>query len=117
LIESILLIFALGAVSLGAGIRGADFIEIPRPKMVRPLTALVTMLVSFILALVILAPYALYAFTLRDTPISIPVPIPLPKIDLHIALTISTVTAVIITYVFYRIALKNAQDFLIKAEA
>jgi hypothetical protein len=117
LIESILLIFALGAVSLGAGIRGADFVEIPRPKMVRPLTALVTMLVGFILALVILAPYALYAFTLRDTPVSIPVSIPLPKIDLHIALTISTVIAVIITYVFYRIALKNARDFLIKAEA
>ena len=117
LIESILLIFALGAVSLGAGIRGADFVEIPRPKMVRPLTALVTMLVGFILALVILAPYALYAFTLRGTPVSIPVPIPLPMIDLHIALTISTVIAVIITYVFYRIALKNARDFLIKAEA
>jgi len=117
LIESVLLIFALGAVSLGAGIRGADFVEIPRPKMVRPLTVLVTMILCFILAVVILAPSALYVFTLMDTPVPLPIPISIPKIDLHIALTISTVIAIIITYVFYRIALKNAQDFLIKAEA
>jgi hypothetical protein len=114
-IESILLIFALGAVSLGAGIRGADFVEIPRPKMVRPLTALVNMIVCFILALVILAPSALYAFPLMDMPV--PIPLSIPKIDLHIALTMSTVIAIIITYVFYRIALKNAKGFLIKAEA
>jgi len=114
-IESMLLIFVLGAVSLGAGIRGADFVEIPRPKMVRPLTALVNMILCFILALVILAPFASYALTLIDT--SIPAPISIPKIDLHIALTISTVIAIIITYVFYKIALKNAKDFLTKAEA
>jgi len=107
-IESLLLIFALGAVSLGAGIRGADFVEIPRPKMIRPLTALVNMIVCFVLALVILSPLIPYAVTTMS--------IPLPTIDLHVALLISAVISFIITYVFYRIALKNAEYFLIRAE-
>lgn len=107
-IESLLLIFALGVVSLGAGIRGADFVEIPRPKMIRPLTALVNVIVCFVLALVILSPLIPYAVTTMS--------IPLPTIDLHVALLISAVISFIITYVFYRIALKNAEYFLIRAE-
>jgi len=109
-VESLLLIFALGAVSLGAGIRGADFVEIPRPKMIRPLTALVNMIVCFVLALVILSPLIPYAVTTMG------IPLPLPTVDLYVALPISAVIAIIVTYMFYKIALKNAKEFLIKAE-
>jgi len=112
LIESILLIFALGAVSLGAGINGADFTEVPRPRMVRPLTSLVTMLLCFVLALAIFSPLLLHAVTMEY----ILIPVPLPKIDLSIAVSISAVIAVVITFVFYKIALKNAEEFLINAE-
>ncbi len=113
LIESVLLIFALGAVSLGAGINGADFTEVPRPRMVRPLTAFVYMLLCMVLALVIFFPLLLHALTIGYIPIPMP---SLPKINLYIALSISAVTALIITFVFYKIALKNAEKFLIKAQ-
>jgi len=109
-VESLLLIFALGAVSLGAGIIGADFVEIPRPKMIRPLTALVNVIVCFVLALVILAPLIPYAVT------TIGIPLPLPMVDLYVALPISVIIAIIITYIFYKKAIKDAKEFLAKAE-
>ncbi|MDH5419079.1 MAG: hypothetical protein OEY47_02715 [Candidatus Bathyarchaeota archaeon] len=112
LIESIVLIFALGAVSLGAGIKGADFTEAPRPRMVRPLTVLVYMLLCLVLALAIFSPLLLHAITMGY----IPVPVTLPKISLTVAVFISAVVALVVAFVFYRIALKNAGEFLLKAE-
>ena len=111
LIESLLLIFALGAVSLRAGIKGADFTEVPRPRMVRPLTALVNMLLCLVLALAIFSPLLLHAITMGY----IPIPVHLPKIDLSIAVSISAVIAVVVTFVFYRIALNAAEEFLTEA--
>ncbi len=112
LIESMLLIFALGAVSLGAGIKGADFTEVPRPRMVRPLTVLVYGLLCLVLASAIFSPLLLHAVAMGY----IPVPVSLPKIDLYVAVSLSAVIALVVTFVFYRIALKNAEEFLIKAE-
>jgi hypothetical protein len=112
LIESVLLMFALGAVSLGAGIKGADFTEVPRPRMVRPLTVVVYGLLCLLLALAILSPLIPYSVTMMN----LPVPVSLPKIDLYVAVSISAVIAVVVTFVFYKIALKNAEEFLIKAE-
>jgi len=112
LIESFLLILALGMVSLRAGIIGADFAEIPRPRMIRPLTALVNGLLCMVLALVILSPLIPYVVTVMNLSAFIPV----PKIDLYVAVSISAVIAVVITFVFYRISLKNAEEFLKKAE-
>lgn len=112
LIESVLLIFALGVVSLGAGIKGADFVEIPRPRMIRPLTALVNGLLCLILALAILSPLIPYAVVM----LNMPFPMPMPKIDLYMAVSMSAVVALIITFVFYKIALRNAEEFLRKAE-
>jgi hypothetical protein len=117
LIESILLIFALGAVSLVMGIEGADFTEVPRPRMVRPLMSLVNMILCSILALAIFSPLLLHAVTMEYIPITYSlIPLSLPKIDLCVAVSISAVIAVVIAFVFYRIALKNAEEFLIKAE-
>jgi hypothetical protein len=112
LIESILLIFALGAVSLRAGIKGADFAEAPRPRMVRPLTAFVYTLLCLVLALAILSPLIPYAVAMMN----LPIPLPLPAMDLYVAVSISAVIALVVTFVFYRIALKNAEEFLLKAE-
>ena len=112
LIESILLIFALGAVSLGAGIKGADFTEAPRPRMVRPLTVLVYMLLCLVLALAIFSPLLPHAVTMGD----IPIPVSLPRIDLYVAVSISAVIALVVTFVFYRIALNAAEKFLTEAE-
>ena len=115
LIESILLILALGAVSLVMGIEGADFTEVPRPRMVRPLMSLVNMILCLVLASVIFSPLLLHALTMGYLPIMYMI-VPLPKIELSIAVSISAVMAFIVTFVFYRIALKNAREFLRKAE-
>jgi hypothetical protein len=112
LIESILLIFALSAVSLVMGIEGADFAEVPRPRMVRPLMSLINVILCLVLASVIFSPLLLHALAMGY----LPIPLPLPKIDLYVAVSISAVIAVIITFAFYNIALKNAEKFLIKAE-
>jgi len=112
LIESVLLILALGAVSLGAGIRGADFVEVPRPKMFRPLTAFANMLLCLVLTLAILSPLIPHAIAIMN----LPIPMSLPKIDLYIAVSISAVIAAVIAFIFYRIALRNAEVFLTKAE-
>jgi len=80
--------------------------------MVRPLTAFVYMLLCLVLALAIFSPLLLYAVTIGY----IPIPVPLPKIDLYVAISVSAVIAAIVTFVFYRIASKNAEEFLRKAE-
>jgi hypothetical protein len=112
LIESMLLIFALGAVSLGAGIKGADFTEVPRPRMVRPLTVFVYIPFCLVLALAIFSPLIPYAVRMMN----LPVPVSLPKIDLYVAVSISAVIAVVVTFVFYKIALNAAEKFLAEAE-
>ena len=122
LIESILLIFALGAVSLRAGIKGADFTEVPRPRMVRPMTAFLNALLCLALALAIFSPLLLHAFAMGYFPITVPLmdnlPITalLPRIDLFVALSISAAIALAVTFTFYKMALKNAEEFLVKAE-
>jgi len=80
--------------------------------MVRPLTAFVYTLLCLVLALVIFSPLLLHAVTMGY----IPVPVSLPKIDLYVAVSISAVVALVVAFVFYRIALKNAEEFLLKAE-
>jgi hypothetical protein len=110
LVESLLLVFALGAVSLTNGIKGADFTELPRPRMIRTTQALLNLIACFIVALVILIPFIPYMFT------SILVASAQPAIDLYQAVMISAVIAVVVTFVAYKMALKNAREFLAKAE-
>jgi len=110
LIESIFLIVSLSAVSLRAGIKGASFVEIPRPRMIRPIELIINFIICLILAGVILAPLFPYVGTMFG------LLNPQPQFYLYIALAISGVISAIVTYGFYRIALKNAEDFLAEAE-
>ncbi len=109
-IESIFLIVSLSAVSLRAAIKGASFVEIPRPRMIRPIEAIINFIICLVLAGVILAPLIPYAGTI------IGLLDPLPQFYLYIALATSGAIAAIVTYGFYRIAVKTAEDFLAKAE-
>jgi hypothetical protein len=110
LIESIFLIVTLSAVSLRAGVKGASFVEIPRPRMIRPVDTIINFIICTILASVILAPLIPYAGTM------IGLLAPLPQFYFYIALAISGATAAIVTYGFYGIAVKNAEDFLAELE-
>jgi len=110
LIESIFLIVSLSAISLRTGIKGASFVEIPRPRMIRPVESIINFIICLISAGVILAPLIPYIGTMTG------LLEPLPQLYLYIALAISGAIAAILTYGFYRIAVKNAEDFLAKAE-
>lgn len=109
--ESLLLVFALGAVSLANGIKGADFTELPRPRMIRTEWSLINLVACFLVAIAILIPFIPYALT------SIPFVSAQPAIDLYQAVVISAVIAFVIMCVAYKIALKNARELLTKAEA
>jgi hypothetical protein len=119
LTEAILLVFSLGMVSLTYGIRGADFREFPRPRMIRPLWGFVNGIVCILLALAIVSPVIPYGLkVLLESAQSFAVTsISLPESYLYLALPISGVIASFVTYVFRGIALKNAEEFLLKAEA
>jgi hypothetical protein len=108
ILESALLIIALGVVSLRAGIKGAEFVEAPRPRMVRPLTSFINTFLCMALAALILSPLIPYALNM----IGLSGAAPLPSIDLYVAVSVSAVLAAVITVVFYRLTLKNAEEFL-----
>ncbi len=105
--ESFLLMFALSAISLAIGIKGSDFRELPRPRMIRPEWSLVNLIVCFAAALAILAPFIPYLFTVIAW---------IPTIDPYQAAATSAAISIVITLIAYRIALGNARELLAKAE-
>ncbi len=105
----VFLLFALGAISLSNGIKGADFTETPRPRMIRTRWSIINLLVCAIALVAVLAP--LLPYTLSMFFPGFPV-----LLDPYIAIAISGVIAVVITAVFYRVAVNNAEELLSKAE-
>ena len=106
----IFLVFALGAISLSNGIKGADFTEVPRPRMIRVKWSMINLIFCSLAALAVLAPFVPYV-------LSIFVPgLFAAFIDLYLAIAVSGVVAAVITAVFYRVAVKNAEELLSKAE-
>ena len=119
LAESLLLIPSLSMVSLSFGIKGADFREVPKPRMIKPIWALVNMVVCTLLSLAVVSPiipHALRSFfgSLKLPNITIP---SIPELYLYAALLLSSLIAFVIIKVFYGIALRNAEEFLVKGEA
>ncbi len=112
--EAIFLIFALGAISLNIGFRGADFTEIPRPRMVRQSWALISLAVCALAGLGILAPIAP---TVISSFIAGVMPgFQIPSLDITIATILSGIIATVIAVIFYKITLDSAKEFLKKAE-
>jgi hypothetical protein len=98
----------LSAVSVSAGIRGAQFVETPRPRMINPITSLVNIVLCLVFGMVILLPLLPSALSL----ISLPIALSLQQINLYIAVSASVVITLVIVLVFYKIALENARNFL-----
>jgi len=115
--EAILLVFSLSMVSLSFGIKGADFREFPRPRMIRPVWGFINIIVCFLLALAVISPMIPYGLKiLADAQAPIVISILLPESYLYVALPLSVVIASVITYVFHRTAVKNAGELLTKIE-
>ncbi|MGD0330075.1 MAG: hypothetical protein ABSB40_06460 [Nitrososphaeria archaeon] len=112
IIESFLLIFAIAAVSIGSGIKGAQFTEAPRPRMVNPVTSLVGSIISVVVSVIVLLPFLYYAARL----LALPFIEFLPKINVPLAVTMSAVISFVIAFLFYKIALRNAKKFLANSQ-
>ena len=118
LTEAILLVFSLGMVSLSFGIRGADFREFPRPRMIRPLWGFINVIVCSLLALAVISPMIPYGLKiLSEAQAPIAISIALPESYLYVALPLSVVIASVITYVFHKLAVKNAEVLLHRVES
>ena len=116
--EAFFLVFALSVVSLSFGIKGPDFSEHLRRRMIRTKWALINGLVCTLLALTIVSPIIPYALSLAFETIgsSVGISLPISEAYLYIALPASGIIACIIAYMFYRIALRNAEGLLTEAE-
>ncbi|MCW4008133.1 MAG: hypothetical protein NWF09_05540 [Candidatus Bathyarchaeota archaeon] len=114
-IEALFLIFALGAISLSNGIKGADFTEIPRPRMIRLSWSLINLGICLVAGVAILAPFFPFALSamLPDIVSSLTLEAFLNPL---LSLVVSAIIAIIFTVIFYKIAIRNAREFLAKAE-
>ena len=106
----IFLVFALGAISLSNGIKGADFTEVPRPRMIRVKWSMINLIVCSLAALAVLVPFVPYVFSIFVPGLFV------SFIDAYLAIVVSGVVAAVIAAVFYRVAVKNAEELLSKAE-
>jgi len=113
--EAVFLIFALGAISLSNGIKGADFTETPRARIIRVSWSLINLGACLLAGVAILAPFFPYALSSMLSEI-MPGSTGVAFLDPLLAVVVSAIIAIIITVIFYRIALKNARELLAKAE-
>jgi hypothetical protein len=109
-LEPIFLVFSLGAISLSHGIKGADFTEVPRPRMIRVRWSIINFFACALAALAVLAPFVPYVFSIFVPDLFV------AFIDPYLAIVVSGVIAAVITAVFYRVAVENADELLSKAE-
>ena len=108
-VESIFVAFAAGALSLANGIKGADFNEFPRPRMIRAEWSIINLATCAAAVLAVLAPILPYFIaSVTGSPIM--------YLDLYQAIIISGVIAFILTVIFYLVAVGNAKDLLFKAQ-
>jgi hypothetical protein len=108
--ESVFIALAAGALSLANGIKGADFSEIPRPRMIRSSWSIINLATCFAVAFAVLLP-------LLPNIISSFVGIQIGTfLELYQAVIISGVIAAVLTALFYSMAVANARELLAKAE-
>ncbi len=113
--EALLLIIALGAISLSNGIKGADFTEVPRHRMIRFSWSLINFVSCFIASMVILIPFFPYVLSSMLSEF-LPGFAEIGFLDPFLALSISLILSLILTVIFYRIAINNARELLTKSE-
>ncbi len=107
-LEAIFIVCSAGALSLANGIKGADFTEFPRARMIRPEWSLISFAVNIGVATAVLLPFIPYVISLF-TGIA-------PFIDLYVSTAISGIIAAVLSVVFYKVAVGNAQELLSKAQ-
>ncbi len=113
--EAVFLVIAITAISLSNGIKGADFTEIPRPRMIRVSWSLINLVSCLLAGIAILTPFFPYAISSLASEF-FPSLVAIGVLDPFLALLISATIAIVFTLVFYRVAIKNARELLRNSE-
>ena len=108
--ESVFLAFTLSPLSLANGIKGADFNEVPRPRMIRPEWSILNLVTCAAVTFAVLLPFLPYLFSAFSGGAFN------PFIELYQAVIVSGVIAAVLGVVFYKMAVGNAKELLSKAE-
>jgi hypothetical protein len=109
-LEAVFLAIPVGLLSLANGIKGADFNEVPRPRMIRVEWSFINMLACAGAGAAILAPLLPYVLSIfSGGQIA-------PFLDLYLSIAISAVISAVLAVVFYQLAVGNAKELLVKAE-
>jgi hypothetical protein len=113
-IEALLLAYTIGMAALSCGIAGADFRELPRPRMIRTEWSLAGMFLCVIVGFFVLLPILAYGGIAIFGSL-------LPMIGtngayLYVAWLLSGVIALAISYLFYRASIGYARKMLDAAE-
>ncbi len=110
ILEAVFLAIPVGLLSLANGIKGADFNEVPRPRMIRGEWSIINMLACAGTGVAVLAPLFPYVLSIFS------VGLIAPFLDLYLSLAISAIISAVLTVVFYQLAVGNAKELLAKAE-
>lgn len=108
--ESLFLVFTLGAISLSNGIKGADFTEAPRARMIRTSWNFINLIACFLAAIALMIPFIPYVLSMLVPELGGPFG------DPYMSVATSGIIATFLTLIFHRIALNNAKELLRKAE-
>ena len=111
--EGIFLIFALGAIGLTFGFKGADFTGTRRQRMIRQEWSLFSFIACTLAGLAIIAPLVPYVLTTIAPSF---LTLSMGPVELTVSLIISGVIATIFTAVFYKLNVDSAKELLRKAE-
>jgi hypothetical protein len=117
LLEAVFLIFSLSTISVAFGIKAAE----PRgifgvSKMVKPKWALLGFLLCIAIGAAIIAPIIPYALSNFAIPLLPTIPL-LPEYYVYLALLLSGVIALSMTYIFRGVAVDNAEQLLADPDA
>jgi hypothetical protein len=110
MVEALLMVIAVGTAALFCGIMGADFRELPRPRMIRMEWRLFGTLLGAVSGLLVLLPALAYGVVTSFGEI-----LPQGSVDgayLYAAWLMSGVIALAIGYIFYRISIMNAAKMM-----
>jgi hypothetical protein len=108
-VEGVLLALAVGMVSLTCGIMGADFTELPRPRMLRSEWRLIAMFLSVVAALLVILPVLAYGAV---TSLDLLPGVSVSGVFLYAAWALSGIIAIVTAIVFYWISIAYASRLL-----
>ena len=109
-LEAILLAFSVGLLALACGTAGADFRELPRPRMIRPGWNLIAMFACLAGALLVVMPVLIYGMVATLDVVSVGGSI--SGSLLYAAWLLSAAIALAVGHVAHRVALGNAGKLL-----